>query len=232
MTKMNKYLKFLTVSMFVIGMSIILRLHFDYSYFLIAIIIGLGLFGKILFSLFFGYANPNQIIFRGRFILYGFGFGLLIGLMLYLTDSVKDQSFSILDLMISLLISVPIGIIFFGIMSSLRFMKLKKRTIGKYEMKDIISDFAIYINSKQKARRGFLVLSSDILSFYDRKSYECIFKIPLSDLNPEIKKSNFLSLPNGFNISNKNVSLKIAFPYFWISTIKARKFMTYRTSHG
>ena len=221
---MNKYIQIFIVIMFFLGMLFLLSLYFDTSNLLIAIIIGLGLLGGILQRFFVGCVIPNRIIFRARFIVYGIGFGIMIGLLLFLTKSIKDQSFAIQDLVKWLLISIPISIIGNGMVSYLRFRKLKKKTIGNHKNKNEICDFAVYIDSEYKATKGLLVLSvdKDKLAFYSMSSHNCLFETPLSDLNPEIKKSKFMSIPNGFSFQNKMFNVNIAFPLYWIELIRIK----------
>jgi hypothetical protein len=125
----------------------------------------LALLGGVLSRLFTGYVVPSRFIFRSRFIIYGIGFGLLIGLLLPLTDSIKDQSFAIQDLVRSILISIPIGVIFIGTQSYLRFKKLEKKTVCEIDNKNSISDFAIYRDSENNSLRGRLLLTNNKLSF-------------------------------------------------------------------
>jgi hypothetical protein len=226
---MNKYIQIFKVSVFVLGMSLLLSLYFDLSNLSIGVLLGFGLLGGILSRFFVGYVIPNRIIFRARFIIYGIGFGIFIGLIMLLTN--KDQSFAIIDLVILFLISVPIGLISIGIMSYLRFRKLKKKTIGKHESKVVISDLAVYTYSKNKPIRGLLVLSVDKLSFYSMTNQDCLFETPLLDLNPEIKKSQFMSIPTGFSFMNKMYSLNMAFPLYWIQLIGTEKIKT-TTQHA
>jgi hypothetical protein len=182
--------------------------------------IGLGLLGGILSRFFIGYVIPSRLIFRYRFIIYGMGFGLMIGLLLFLTKSIKDQSFVSQDLVKWLLISVPLGIIGNGTMSYLRFRKLKKRTSNATENRDSISDFAIYTDSEYKTVRGRLVLCNNKLSFYSATDQESLFEMEILDVNPVIKKSKFMSIPNGFSLSNETKALNVAFPYYWIKLIE------------
>ena len=220
---MNKYIQILTVTVFILGMYLLLSLYFETSNLSIAAMIGLGLLGGILSRFFIGYVIPGRLLFHYRFIIYGMGFGLMIGLLSFVTTSIKDQSFVSQDLVKWLLISVPLGLISNGTMSYSMFRKLKKRTANATENRDSISDFAIYTDSEYKTVRGRLVLCNDKLSFYSAANQESLFEMEIIDVNPVIKKSKFMSIPNGFSLSNETKILNVAFPYYWIKLIMAER---------
>ena len=115
---MNKYIKILIATVFILGMCLLLSIYFEYSNLSIAVLIGLGLIGGILSRFFIGYIIPSRLIFHSRFIIYGIGVGVFIGFLLFLTNSIKIQSFAYQDLVRSLLICIPIGIIINGTLSS------------------------------------------------------------------------------------------------------------------
>jgi len=226
MISMNKYIQILIVTVFILSMCLLLSFYFEASNLSIAVMIGLGLLGGILSRFFIGYVTPSRLIYRSRFIVYGIGFGIMIGLLLFLTRSIKDQTFVWQDMLKWLLISVPIGIIVTGTMSYLRFRKLKDRTNSDIENKNTISDFAICTDSEYKTVRGRLLLTNSKLSFYSVTNGERVFEMALIDVNPVIKNSKFMSIPNGFSISNATIALNVAFPYYWIKLIKKEKTTT------
>ena len=217
---MNKYIQILLVSVFVLCMCLLLSFYFDTSNLSVALIIGLGLLGGLLSRFFIGYVIPNKILFRSRFIIYGIGFGIMIGLVIFITTSAKEQSFEIQNLLICLLISIPLGIIVNGTMSCLRFRKLKKRTNVNIESQDSISDFATYSDSEYISVRGLLLLSNNKLSFYSATNGDCIFEMALKDVNPIIRNSKFMSIPNGFSWNNKMNSVNVAFPHYWTKLLE------------
>lgn len=90
--------------------------------------VGLGLVSGISTRLFTGYVIPNQIVFNYRFIIYGIGSGLMIGMLMFLIKSLESNSFSIYTLIFYLLVSIPIGAIITGTLLYLGFRNLKKRT--------------------------------------------------------------------------------------------------------
>lgn len=220
---MNKYIKILTGTVFILGMCLLLSLYFKYSNLSIALIIGFGLLGGIISRFFIGYVIPNRILFRSRFIIYGIGFGIMIGLVIFITTSAKEQLFESQNLLICLLISIPLGIIVKGTMSYSRYRKLKKKTNIKIEKQDSISDFAIYTDSEYKSFKGLLLLSNNKLSFYSEINGDCIFEMAIKDVNPVIRNSKFISIPNGFSLQNKKDSVNVAFPHYWIKLIDTEK---------
>ena len=223
---MNKTTRVLITIVFVISLCSLLKFYFGNSYISIAVIVSLGLLSGIASRYFVGYVIPFQILFRYRFIVYGSGFGLMIGLLLLMTKSIKDQIFSIQDLIKWLLIAVPIGTIKIGISSYVKFRKLIKRTINNNGCRDLLCDFAIFTNSEYKTERGLLVLSVNNLSFHKAANSDCLFDIPLLAINPEIKKSKFLNIPNGFSFQDKNYNVNVAYPLYWIKMIDIEKTST------
>ena len=150
----------------------------------------------------------------------------MMGLLLFLTKSIKDQSFVGQDLVKWLLISIPVGIIVNGGIFYLRYKKLKKRTSNATENPDSISDFAIYTDSEYKTTKGRLVLCNNKLSFYSATNQESLVEMEIIDVNPVIKKSKYMSIPNGFSLSNETQALNVAFPYYWIKRIEKEVKMT------
>ncbi len=217
---MNKYIKILIVTVFVLCMCLLLSFYFDTSNLSIALLIGLGLLVGIISRFFIGYVIPSRILFRSRFIIYGIGFGIMIGLVMFITMSTKEQSFESQNLLICLLISIPLGIIVNGTMSYLRFRKLKKKTNIKIEKQDSISDFAIYTGSEYNSIKGLLLLSNNKLSFYSAINGDCIFEMAIKDVNPVIRNSKFMNIPNGFSMNNKMNSVNVAFPHYWTKLIE------------
>lgn len=185
--------------------------------------VGLGLVSGISTRLFTGYVIPNQIVFNYRFIIYGIGSGLMIGMLMFLIKSLESNSFSIYTLIFYLLVSIPIGAIITGTLLYLGFRNLKKRTKRYNENQELISDHATYSDSSYKTYKGRLVLANEKLIFYETTAGDCIFEYRLNDLNPKIKLSRFLNIPNGFCIKSGLESLNVAFPYYWIELIKNRK---------
>lgn len=217
---MNKSLQISIVVVFVLGLCLLLKFYFESTYLLIVVVLSLGLFSGIISRYFVGYIVPGQTLFRYRFVIYGAGFGLMIGLLLFLTKSIKNQTFLVQDLEIWLLIAVPIGIIGKGTSSYRKFRKLTKRTINENGRHDLICDFAIFADSEYKTARGLLVLSVNKLAFYSMTSNDCIYEGLMSDLNPEIKKSRLMGIPNGFSFQNKMYNVNVAFPLYWLELIE------------
>ena len=217
---MNKYIQLLLFTVFVLCMCLLLSFCFDISNLSIALILGIGLLAGMISRFFIGYVIPNRILFRSRFIIYGIGFGIMIGLVIFIISSDKEQSFESQHLLICLLITIPLGLIVNGTIYYSRFRKLKKRTNINIENQDLISDFAIYSNSEYKSVIGLLLLSNNKLSFYSATNGNCIFEMALKDVNPIIINSKFMSIPNGFSLNNKINSVKVAFPHYWTKLIE------------
>lgn len=48
---------------------------------------------------------------------------------------------------------------------------------------------------------------------------ERAFEMVTTDINPVIKKSKFMSIPNGFSLANKTITLNVDFPNYWMKSI-------------
>jgi len=204
-------------------MCLLLNLYLEISYLTISILIGIGLLSGILTKSFTGYILPNKMLFKYRFIAYGIGFGIMIGFIVYIMHkSLNHQDFNSIYFIKLLIISIPIGLIFNSAPNFIKFKKLRKKTNVNIENKDSISDYAIYINSENKIIRGLLLLSNNSLSFYSGINGESIFEIALKDVNPTIKKSKVLNIPNGLSLQNNKNNVNIAFPKYWIKLIESR----------
>lgn len=215
---MNKYIYIL------IGIALLLLLYFiGDSYLSIAAPIALGLIFGVLQKLFVGYIHPSNRLFRLRFIIYGIGFGFMIGLLLFLTISIINQSFEIIVFTRCMLISIPLGSIYNGSILSFKFRELKQKTNGDVDHQDTPSDFAIYRDTENNINRGRLLLLDGKLSFYSSELDGCLFEFAIKDLHPEIHQSKFMGIPNGFNLPNRPGWVNIAFPHYWVKIIEAER---------
>lgn len=215
---MNKYIQIL------IGIALLFLLFFiGESYLSIVVIIAIGLTFGVLQRFFVGYILPSQGIFRRRFIMYGMGFGLMMGLLSFLTNSIRDQSFEISDFIRWMLISIPLGVIFYGNMLSYKFKELKQKTNGDADHKATTSDFAIYRDKENNINRGRLLLSDSKLSFYSSELDGCLFETAIVDLNLTIHQSKFMGIPNGFSLPNQQGWVNVAFPYYWMKIMEAER---------
>ncbi|PZX20005.1 hypothetical protein LX69_00455 [Breznakibacter xylanolyticus] len=222
----NHMKKYIIALIGAICLCLLSFLFFDKSIGLIFIVIAIGVVSGVLSKLFTGYVIPNQFVFHSRFIIYGIGSGLMIGMLLFLVRSLELNLFSLHALMLNLVVSIPIGVIITGSFLYLGFRTLKKRTMNIDEDQDSISDQATYTDSSCKTFKGRLVLAKCKLMFFEMPTGDCIFEYGLDELNPEIKRSGFLNIPKGFNIGDELAKLNVAFPYYWIDLIKNNKHFT------
>lgn len=213
---MNRYLNFLKSIAFLLGFSALLFYYFDASLLLISVMFLWGLTAGIGSKLFLGYFVPSGMLFRARFILYGLGSGILIGVLMELKHIIEDQMFNWPELVQMLVISIPIGLVG-GVWFFSQFKKLKKEVSDKYYIKSILCDSATFIDSENKSHKGLLLLTETNLSFYSKVNNKCLFDSLCSDLNPEIKSDKFLSIPEGFHLRvNEAGSVRVAFPMYWL----------------
>jgi len=213
-------MKYVFAAILVLCLGWLLRVYFDSTYFSIAVIVLLGLLSGIAGRSFVGYLIPGKLLFRYRFIVYGAGFGLVIGLLLFLTRSVKNETFLMLELVTALLIAVPVGIVGRGLGPDRRFTKLKERALGLGGDQKLLLDFATLSDNDYITIRGLLVLSPDKMSFYATDDTRCLFESSLPELNPIIEKSKLFKIPNGFSIKRGKYRIYVDFPYYWMKTIQ------------
>lgn len=215
---MNRYLQILISLVF---LSLLITI--GESYLSIAAIIALGLIFAVLQKFFVGYFIPTKGIFRLRFAIYGIGFSLMIGLLLLLISSIREQSFEMSDLTGLIVISILLGVIFFGSKNSYDFKELKKITNGEADQADTTSDLAFYRDTENTINRGRLLLSGSKLSFHSSELEGCLFEIEVVDLNVVIHPSKFMGIPNGFTLPDERGWVEVAFPYYWLKIMKAER---------
>lgn len=207
-----------------IGLTfLLLNFWIGESYLSILVIIVLPLIFGVIQRFFVGYGLPSRGLFRRRFLLYGLGFGMMLGLVLFFARSLNDRSFTTLDFTIWMLIYISMGGLFWGSIITYKFRELKKKTNGEEDHLDSISDFAIYRDAKNEINRGRLVLSDGKLTFYSSELEGCLFDTPVMELNPVIHRSKFLGIPDGFSLNNELEWVRVNFPYYWMKKIAITK---------
>jgi len=210
-------------SIAILFVLILLSYALDESYLSIAVIIPIVLIIGILQRVFVGVILPSEGLFRYRHIMYGIGYGMMIGLLLFLTSSIRNHSFEIGTFTRWMLISIPMGVIFYGNMISYKFKELKRKTNGSADHQDATSDFAIFRDAENNINRGRLLLSGGKLSFYSSELDGCLFETVVVDLNPVIHQSKFMGIPNGFSLPYKPGWVNVAFPYYWLKIMETER---------
>lgn len=216
---MKKLAQFIFITAIFFLVYYLLGYSLSENYLTIAVIIVSGLLGGLIIRLFTGYVIPTKLLFQIRFIIYGIGLGLMMGLMLFITNAIKIQSFDSKDFIRWLIISILVGVVIYGGIFYKKFRNLKKKTNGSTDAKNTVSDFALYIDSDDSKIRGRLLLSEGKLAFYSSENGDCLFEMSLLDINPIITKAKYWHIPDGFMLINRMYSINISFPYYWLKII-------------
>jgi hypothetical protein len=193
------------------------------SYLSIVAIIAILPISAVLQRIFVGYFIPSNILFRSRFIIYGIGMGLMLGLIIFLSSSIRNQSFEISDFTRWLLIAIPIGGLINGPIFSYKFKELKQSTQGSEDQENTISGFADYRDSENDLNKGRLLLSGGKLSFESSELEGCLFEIQAVDFKFEIHRSKFMGIPNGFSLPDGRGWVNVAFPNYWLKLMEAER---------
>lgn len=201
------------------SLCILLRIAFEVSYLSIVVMLGIALVSIVASRYSTGFTIPGKFLFRVRFIVYGFGFGLMIGLVVIISKPIILDDFSILRFLIMLLIGGLLGIVIKGWSSYLRFMKLKKEALALLSEEVILCDNAVFNDSNFGSNRGLLFLTETQLMFYSPAKKKFINISNLTEVKPQIEKSKIASIPQGFRLSGDEYSIRIAFPLLWIKML-------------
>jgi hypothetical protein len=157
----------------------------------------------------------------------------MLGLIIFLSSSIRNQSFEISDFTKWMLIQVPLGGLFFGSINAYKFKELKQSTQGADDQENTTSDFADYRDSENDINKGRLLLSGGKLSFESSELEGCMFEIQVVDLKFEIHQSKFMGIPNGFSLPDGRGWVNVAFPNYWLKLMEAeRKKVAALTTRG
>jgi len=218
--KNRSFILLLLISLGSIG---ILLFSFKESYtglgIIIAAVFTLGLISRLLT----GFVNTPKWLFRLRFIIYEIGYGIMIGLILFLSKSFKYQTFIISDLVKYLILASILAIIWGISKFYLKFRKLIKNPFNSEDNKAILYDSATFKGSEGQIFFGLLVLTNDRLIFYSSKNNDCLFELKLAEINPTIERSKFLKIPRGLNLIPGETKVHVRFPYYWLKAINQEK---------
>ena len=203
------------------------------SYLSIVAIIAVMPVFAVLQRFFIGYFIPSNGLFRLRFFIYGIGFGMMLGLINFLFNSIVNQSFEIIDFTRWMLIQVPLGALIFGSFNNYKFKELKQITQRSDDQEKTTSNFAVYRDSENDVYKGRLLLTGGKLSFESSELEGCLFEIPVVDFKFEIHQSKFMGIPNGFSLPDGRGWVNVAFPNYWLKLMEAeRKKVAALTTQG
>jgi len=57
------------------------------------------------------------------------------------------------------------------------------------------------------------------LIFLGNETEGKILERDVCEIHPNITKTRFLGIPDGFSIENDEILLKVSFPYYWLKSI-------------
>ncbi len=207
----------------VIGLSAILKFYFKTPNIAIIFLVVLGAISGLATVLVRGYVNPPSWLYRIRFTVMGFFYGIFIGVLLFGKDAIEKNTFNIHDLFAYIVIGSIIGIVFNNSVTFSQSRKLKTRK-GLFLFEgQLVKDFALLINQNGEKIKGELVLNNEHLIFLENGKEEKILEREVGEIHPSISKTKLLGVPDGFRIENNNVLLKVSFPYYWLKSINKEK---------
>ncbi len=216
----SKFYKVLTPSILILSAIAFLFLGFNTKSNVIISIISIGMTVGISFGTFTvlinGYFIPSKLIFKYRFWVYGLFFGLAIFLSSILNSLAEGRIIHMKYLLIKFIISIIIGIIFFGTFLYWNFRELKKFTrletqLGELE---ILSDSAT-LDNEEATKSGRIILTTQRLCFISNDEEKTKFVFSFSDLTSGIEIIERLSIPDGIYIPNEETKIRVKFSKLW-----------------
>lgn len=191
----------------------------------IALAIPLYIVLLILLNVILGYSNLPKWLFRLRFVIYSFVYGLGFGIGMYIFNLIEKHHFDIIGIIFYTIGFSTISY-FGGIISNenyYRFKKLIRRT-GNSATNDLtLTDSAYYEDSELIRTWGRLILENNRLYFYSAEENKCLFDTKLSDIDPVVEKSSILKIPKGLDFFKNETKIYMKLPYYWLNVIENAK---------
>lgn len=223
---MNHRTKNILIGLFlIIGLSSILKFYFKTSNIGILFLVLLGAISGLTTILIRGFINPPSWLYQIRFTVLGVFYGIFIGILLFGMEAIEKNTFIIRGLLEYVLIGSLIGVVFNNSMRFSLSQKLKKRKGLFLPERPLVKDSALLIKQNGEKIKGKLVLTNDHLIFLGNAKKEKIKK-EVCEIHPNISKTKFPGIPDGFRIENDDILLKVSFPYYWIEKINKIKTST------
>jgi len=221
--KKQIYLSFIAIFILLCAVSLVKSLN--YSNLSIALVIPLYFVLLILTYIILGYLNPPKWLFRLRFGIYSFVYGLGFGLGMSFFNLFEKQHFSVIGLIVNTISFSTISFLLGNTTNEnyFRFKKLIRKT-GNSITKDLtLTDSAYYVDSELFRTAGRLLMDNDRLYFYSAKENNCLLNEKLSDVHPAIEKSSFLKIPIGLDFMKNETKIYMKLPYYWLNIIENAK---------
>jgi uncharacterized membrane protein YccC len=221
---MNYRTKNILIGLFlIIGLSAILKFYFKTPNIGILFLVVFGGVSGLTTLLVRGFINPPSWLYRIRFAVQGVFYGIFIGILLFGRDAIEKNTFNVHDLLVEVIIGSVIGIVFNYSQIFIQSQKLKRRKGLFLPERQLVKDSALLIKQNGEKIKGKLVLTNDHLIFFGNMMEEKILEREVDEIHPNISKTKFLGIPDGFGIENDDTLLKVPFPYYWLKSINKSK---------
>jgi hypothetical protein len=225
---MNHRTKNTLVGLFlIIGLSAIIKFYFNAPNIAILFLVVFGAVSGLTTLLLRGFINPPSWLYRIRITVQGVFYGISIGVLLFGKDAIEKNTFNVRDLLVDIVIGSVVGLVLYLVLyyseTFIRSQKLKRRKGASLPTKQLVKDSALLIKQNGEKIKGKLVLSNDHLIFLGNGKEEKNLEKEVCQINPNISKTKFLGIPDGFRLENDDILLKVSFPYYWLKKINKLK---------
>ncbi|MGN6543261.1 MAG: hypothetical protein ACTHKY_20805 [Ginsengibacter sp.] len=217
----NKLKNLIIAAFLIIGLSAILKFYFKTPDIGILFLVVLGAISGVTTVLVKGFINPPTWLYRIRFSILGVLYGVFIGILLFGKEAIEENSFSFHDLLVCLVIGAILGVVLHASMMFAQTAKLKRRK--GLSGRQLVKDSALLINQNGEKIKGKLVLTNEQLIFLGNETQGKILERDVHEIHPNITKTKFLGIPDGFSIENDEILLKVSFPYYWLKSINKKE---------
>jgi hypothetical protein len=217
----NKLKNLIIAAFLIIGLSAILKFYFKTPDIGILFLVVLGAISGVTTVLVKGFINPPTWLYRIRFSILGVLYGVFIGILLFGKEAIEENRFSFHDLLVCLVIGAILGVVLHASMMFAQTGKLKRRK--GLSGRQLVKDSALLINQNGEKIKGKLVLTNEQLIFLGNETQGKILERDVHEIHPNITKTKFLGIPDGFSIENDEILLKVSFPYYWLKSINKKE---------
>ena len=217
----NKALAFGILQIIVLAIISVFIYKTDKENYKISSLFIFGVIGGIVAVLYSGYITPTKLIFKYRFWIEGFLFGIGSFLFSTLTDLTENGSFDTSNIIRKVLVGAGVGVLVFGSMRYWIYTSIKKNTPFKSIdcEKEILAD-AARIETDDINENGRLILTTNRLYFISSaKNSKIIFDISNKDTT-EIQIVYKFGIPNGIFIVENATKIHVRFPGTWMREIE------------
>ena len=219
---MSNRLKNIIIAAFlIIGLFAILKFYFQTPNIGLLFLVVLGAISAVTTDLVKGFINPPRWLYQIRFSILGVLYGVFIGILLFGKEAIEENRFSFHDLLVCLVIGAILGVVLHASMMFAQTGKVKRRK--GLSGRQLVKDSALLINQNGEKIKGKLVLTNEQLIFLGNETEGKILERDVHEIHPNITKTKFLGIPDGFSIENDEILLKVSFPYYWLKSINKKE---------